>query len=86
MDWDDLTPKPTKGITVGESCKTLSVSRARGAHRRLAGRDRAGAGGDRRQEGARGGGRGGVQAVSIEIRGQTHPLARSKAVCCVPRV
>jgi len=24
MDWDDLQPKPPKGITVGEDLKTLS--------------------------------------------------------------
>jgi uncharacterized small protein (DUF1192 family) len=26
MDWDDLKPKPVKGITVGEDLTTLSVS------------------------------------------------------------
>ena len=26
MDWDDLTPKPKKGVTLGEDLKTLSVS------------------------------------------------------------
>ena len=25
MDWDDLKPKPPKGITLGESLETLSV-------------------------------------------------------------
>ena len=26
MDWDDLKPKPKKGITLGEDLTTLSVS------------------------------------------------------------
>ena len=26
MDWDDLAPKPKKGIALGEDLKTLSVS------------------------------------------------------------
>ena len=26
MDWDDLKPKPPKGITLGESLKSLSVA------------------------------------------------------------
>ena len=26
MDWDDLAPKPKKGIAVGEDLKSLSVS------------------------------------------------------------
>jgi len=26
MDWDDLQPKPKKGVTLGEDLKTLSVS------------------------------------------------------------
>jgi uncharacterized small protein (DUF1192 family) len=26
MDWDDLKPKPPKGITVGENLKDLSVA------------------------------------------------------------
>ena len=26
MDWDDLKPKPPKGITLGESLESLSVS------------------------------------------------------------
>jgi uncharacterized small protein (DUF1192 family) len=26
MDWDDLTPKPKKGIAVGDELKALSVS------------------------------------------------------------
>jgi len=26
MDWDDLKPKPAKGITLGESLESLSVS------------------------------------------------------------
>ena len=25
MDWDDLKPKPPKGVTLGESLETLSV-------------------------------------------------------------
>jgi uncharacterized small protein (DUF1192 family) len=26
MDWDDLAPKPKKGVTLGEDLKTLSVA------------------------------------------------------------
>lgn len=26
MDWDDLKPKPTKGITLGESLESLSIA------------------------------------------------------------
>ena len=26
MDWDEVTPKPIKGIVVGESLETLSVA------------------------------------------------------------
>ena len=26
MDWDDLKPKPAKGITLGESLESLSVA------------------------------------------------------------
>lgn len=26
MDWDDLKPKPKKGVTLGEDLKSLSVS------------------------------------------------------------
>jgi uncharacterized small protein (DUF1192 family) len=26
MDWDELKPKPAKGITLGEDLKTLSVA------------------------------------------------------------
>ena len=64
MDWDDLKPKPPKGITLGESLESLSVERARGAHRRAAPGDRAGAGRAGGQEGARGGGCRHLQAVS----------------------
>ena len=59
MDWDDLKPKPKKGVTVGEDLKTLSVAELEARIAALAGGDRARAGGARRQEGARGGRRGG---------------------------
>ena len=26
MDWDDLKPKPAKGITLGESLESLSIA------------------------------------------------------------
>lgn len=26
MDWDDITPKPAKGTTIGENLETLSVA------------------------------------------------------------
>ena len=26
MDWDDLKPKPSKGVTLGESLESLSVA------------------------------------------------------------
>ena len=26
MDWDDLVPKPVKGVVVGETLETLSVA------------------------------------------------------------
>ena len=41
MDWDELKPKPAKGITLGEDLRTLSVSELEARIVELSARDRA---------------------------------------------
>ncbi len=64
MDWDDLAPKPKKGITLGEDLKSLSVSELEARIAALEGEIARVEGRDRRQEGARGGCFGRLQALS----------------------
>ena len=63
MDWDDLKPKPPKGITLGESLESLSVGELEARIAALHAGDRARAGRAGGQEGARGGGCRHLQAV-----------------------
>ncbi len=64
MDWDDLKPKPKKGVTLGEDLTTLSVAELEARIGELQQEIERVQGRARRQEGARSRRRPDLQAVS----------------------